>query len=78
MRHFRDAFIAKSITEIDIVLGEALDSIEVETLFEMGDNLYVRLDDLKQNVEEEYMNSLDLLLDYAFTTFSSKSGFKYI
>ena len=47
MRHFRDAFIAKSITEIDIVLGEALDSIEVETLFEMGDNLYVRLDDLK-------------------------------
>jgi hypothetical protein len=78
MRHFRDAFIAKSITEIDVVLGEALDSIEEETLFEMGDNLYVRLDDLKQNVEEEYMNSLDLLLDYAFTTFASKSGFKYI
>jgi hypothetical protein len=47
MRHFRDAFIAKSITEIDVVLGEALDSIEEETLFEMGDNLYVRLDDLK-------------------------------
>ena len=52
MRHFRDAFIAKSITEIDVVLGEALDSIEEETSFEMGDNLYVRLDDLKQNVEE--------------------------
>jgi hypothetical protein len=33
MRHFRDAFIAKSITEIDVVLGEALDSIEEETLF---------------------------------------------
>jgi hypothetical protein len=24
------------------------------------------------------MNSLDLLLDYAYTTFASKSGFKYI
>jgi hypothetical protein len=52
MRHFRDAFIEKLITKIDIVLGEALDSIEEETLFEIGNNLYNHLDDLKQNVEE--------------------------
>lgn len=78
MKHFRDGFFSKAITEIDVVLGEALDSVKEETLFEMGDNLYVRLDDLKQNVEENYMQSLDLLLDYAFTTFANKSGYKYI
>lgn len=47
MRHFGEAFIARAVTEIDVVLGEALDSTKEETLFEMGDNLYVRLDDLK-------------------------------
>lgn len=44
----------------------------------MGDDLFVRLDDTKSKVEEQYMNALDLLLDYAFTTFAKKSGHKYI